>query len=376
MTIKRREFLTIPAALATTACLPFYKSHKSGNGWVKFQYYYDVVTGVAIPVAAIGPHGEWWDLHDPNSPAKFRKITDGFLGGIATGGTGSKFAEEAPLLYALDRHAEDSIVMYDSETGRYVGEFPVGDSPQGMCPNADFSRIYVTHLEIAQGNPFFPAAPPRLTVWNRITRTLVTTINLPSGKIPRMPRLSPDGNTIYIPHDDASSASIMMVDPNTNTYKGEIPLGTTGAIGKLVVTPDGSMIYGSNIQSFPARIYAIDVASSSLAATLTGPSSIKDIILNPTATRLYTASESRIVVYDTATFSEIARIDVANNPRINQLSVSFDGDTLLANKEFDQSVILFRTADNTFQEVVGDASQRITSSFVLAAPYIQRPTPQ
>jgi DNA-binding beta-propeller fold protein YncE len=139
----------------------------------------------------------------------------------------------------------------------------------------------------------------------------------------------------------------------------------------LVITPDGSMIYAAGLQRLPAQIVAIDVESSSVAASLTanvGANSLRHMVIDLTGSRLYAATPNRILIYDTATFAEIARIDWSVNPHINRLAVSFDGGTLFANHEFAQAITPIDTATLQAGTPIGDTTETFDGSSLMMVP--------
>jgi hypothetical protein len=81
-----------------------------------------------------------------------------------------------------------------------------------------------------------------------------------------------------------------------------------------------------------------------VAAFIVPNSSFRDLLVDPTGSRLYLLNQMSLVVYDTAPLTEIGRLTVRANGRLNNMAVSIAGRSLLINDELSASTVPVDTA--------------------------------
>jgi DNA-binding beta-propeller fold protein YncE len=165
-------------------------------------------------------------------------------------------------------------------------------------------------------------------------------------------------------------SSVLIVDAQTRAVAGNIPLNSPGrSVNRLVGTPDGTLLFGIAAGSSPARLFVFDIVTREVAASILADvrNSFWDLLIDFTGTRLYLLQESAVVVYDTATLTEAARISVEGNPRFNRFSLSFDGGTLFANHAYVNRITRIDTATNRVIGQIGDG-RAVDGSMIVMAP--------
>jgi len=184
-------------------------------------------------------------------------------------------------------------------------------------------------------------------VIDKATRSIIQTINLPAGKFPGKPVVSLDDRLLYVPNQGVfvapggyQGASVLIIDTQSRSLIGEIPLNPSNiSLNRLVITPDESLIYTVKTKSLPMRAFVIDTALREVVATITANISPTDVLMNHTGTRFYVLTTDSVVVFDTATNTEVRRQLIRPNGRLNSMALSLDGGSLFVNDEFAASLL-------------------------------------
>jgi YVTN family beta-propeller protein len=94
---------------------------------------------------------------------------------------------------------------------------------------------------------------------------------------------TPDGSTAFVAVFGANQ--VVVVDVATDAVVGA-PIAVGSGPSDIVVTTDGSRAYVTNSNSSPGTVSAIDVATRSLAGTITVGTSPEGIAVTPCTTPL------------------------------------------------------------------------------------------
>jgi YVTN family beta-propeller protein len=203
-----------------------------------------------------------------------RKISQHlFIGGIVwflmVTGVSSLFG--APFAYIPSQDA-DSVFVVDQQTNKIVTAIPVGDSPHGVAVSPSGTRVYVTNY-----------LSHTVSVINGTTQAVIGS-PISVGDYPIGIVVSPSGSIVYVANE--GSETISVIDAVTNTVIDTI---TDVPCASLAIDPSGGRLYVGSY--FSNEIRVIDTATRTVVgATLTLPTNITNIVLNPTASYLYVAN--------------------------------------------------------------------------------------
>jgi DNA-binding beta-propeller fold protein YncE len=267
---------------------------------------------------------------------------------------------EAKFVYLIeDSIPNQRILIFNQEPPGLETSIAIPARPAGLALTRDARRLYVSHRAVEPNHPVFPASPPRISVINTAVRNVGATINLPQEIVPAGIDLSPDGRILYLANEGTftlgpghQGASLVLLDTETQALTGQIALPQGSTIRRLATTPDGALVYGASIDSFPARVFVLDTATRTQAGLITPPASVRDILLDRTGTRLYVLTAATLIVYDTATNLEEARIPLPANARLNSLALSIDGGSLFVNDQNSTRLIRIDTATDRIAEEI------------------------
>jgi DNA-binding beta-propeller fold protein YncE len=202
------------------------------------------------------------------------------------------------------------------------------------------------------GNPFFPQAPPRVRVIDKATRAVSGTIDLSNGMSLGKPVVSPDDRFVYVPfaadrrNVPSATSGVAIIDAQTRAVLGTVPVSVVDwPVRRAVLTPDGALLFVVATETIPARVFVLDTLTREQIATFVVPnSSFRDLLVDYPGSRLYLLNQTSLVVYDTATLTEIGRVTVRASGRLNKMALSIDGGSLFINDEFSTSVVRVETA--------------------------------
>lgn len=329
------------------------------RGYV-WRIWYKKAEGVET-ISLLAPNGKVVGGADPRLPFNV-SVKDGAIhigprtaaGGPAANSAPAARAAASPpyYVYLLSDSPQDALYIVNQQNGALAGTVPLPTLPQGVAVNNSGDFAYVTNQGIEAGNPFFPAAPPRVTAISRATRAVSHTINLSEGMLPGKPVVSPDDRFVYVPVAadtrlvPTAVAGVAIIDAQSRSVVATIPVSVASSpVRKAALTPDGALLFVVAVESIPARVFVLDTFTREQSALLTvANSSFRDLLLDHTGTRLYLLNQTSLVVIDTATLAETGRLTVRANARLNSMSLSLDGGSLFINDEFSTSIVRVDTA--------------------------------
>jgi hypothetical protein len=371
-------------------CNPFGHTQKTfewrGKVWrVWFEYTGDRY----IPISFVDPSGRTRGVDDSSLPFRTymkdhtlhvsppQPRSGGAAGQFSPRAAGSTLGTPPYYVYILSDSPRDAVYILNQDTGAVAGTVPLPTLPIGVGVNQSGSRAYVTNLGIEAGNPFFPAAPPRVRVIDKATRAVSATIDLQNGLSPGKPVVSPDDRFVYVPvgadrrNFPNAVSGVAIIDAQTNAVVGTIPISVVdAAVRKAVMTPDGALLFVVATQSIPARVFVLDTMTREQVAVLTvANSSFRDLLVDHTGSRLYLLNQNSLVVYDTATLTETGRLTPRANGRFNNMALSIDGGSLFLNDEFSTSIVRVETDPLRVAEDISFTRPKTPdSSIVLITP--------
>jgi YVTN family beta-propeller protein len=224
----------------------------------------------------------------------FAIVEEGLVFGLLLAG---RLATAAPLAYVTNLD-DNTVSIIDTSVDAVTGTIPAGQAPLGLAVAPDGGRLYVTGL-----------FNQTVSVIDLTTQAVTATINLPEPLGDAA--ITPDGTRLYVIHRQLlSPASVAVISTSSNEVVHDIPVGLSG--GLLVVAPDGSHVYVTNIGS--NDISVIDTSSEQVVATIrdNGSGAFSNplgIDISPDGARLYV---STISILHSNFFFVDARSDVAD----------------------------------------------------------------
>jgi DNA-binding beta-propeller fold protein YncE len=289
-------------------------------------------------------------------------------------------AAVSPYLCVLDVAAEDLIRLYDLNTAALLASIPVTEDPIGLDISPDGRFIYVSHLADT-----LPAVlPPRISVIDAVAHSVVQTINLPARMHPGVPLMSPDGSILYVPNAGQFAtpggymgASVVLIDAAKNQMVGEISLNTAGTtIDKMAITPDGALLFAIARKFSPALLFVIDTVNREVATSTVISDAAADLLMDASGSRLYIVTDGAVfaldqhavLVYDTASVTQLATIPITGTSTLNRLALSPDGGSLFVNPQFRPFVLRIDTTTNQIAEKISFGTDDPDSSMIFVTP--------
>jgi DNA-binding beta-propeller fold protein YncE len=341
------------------------------------------------PVSVVGPDGKTYDIKDPRLPFQVQVKDDGVhvccqKGGAPSspgGGSASPRAVGAPAgspplyVYLLSDAPQDAVYILDQQTSAVVGVVPLPTLPQGIAVSNSGDHAYVTNQGIEAGNPFFPQAPPRVRVIDKATRAVSGMIDLTNGTQPGKPVVSPDDRFVYVPVrpdrriSATTVAGVAIIDAQSRTVVGTVPVSVADwSLTKAAITPDGALLFAVATQTFPARVFVIDTFTREQSATfIVANSSFRDLLVDHTGSRLYLLNQDSVEVYNTATLTQIVRVNFRASARFTNMALSIDGRSLFINDQFSTTVFRMDTGTYRAEEIgfPGETAPEISRLLVI-----------
>lgn len=341
-----------------------------GKVW---RMWYEKGNNSLEPLSIIDENGRTVPVNSPKLPFQvFPK--DGGLDIVprGTGGTSSTSSFRTRLsgpsaaappyyMYLLSDSPQDAVYIVNQATGSLVATVPLPTLPQGIAVNNLGDRVYVTNQGIEAGNPFFPQAPPRVRVIDKATRAVSGMIDLANGTQPGKPVVSPDDRFVYVPVradrriDPTSMSGVAIIDAQTRAVVGTVPVSVADwPVSRAAITPDGALLFVVATQTSPARVFVVDTFTREQSATfIVANSAFRDLLVDYTGSKLYLLNQTSLVVYDTATLTEVGRLTIRANGRLNNMALSIDGRSLFVNDELSPTIVRVDTAN---LRIAGDIS--------------------
>lgn len=196
-----------------------------------------------------------------------------------------------------------------------------------------------------------------VSVIDTATKTVVATINLPVGAIPKGVATTPDGTRAYVINDGNFTVSV--IDTSNNTVVNTIPADDPSAVA---VTPDGTHAYVTNQSENTVSV--IDIASNTLVATIpvgkfpdavafipNGPDTPgRDVGSHQSLAYVTNFVDSTVSVIDTTNNAVVATIPVGANP--DAVAITPDGTHAYVANGFDNTCSVIDTASNAVVDTI------------------------
>jgi hypothetical protein len=194
-------------------------------------------------------------------------------------------AAAQPLVYVTDGSSPAGLHVINTQTGNRVASLAPGDGPLDVVASPDGTTVYVTTAtDLVVFDALTLAERRRIT----IGRTLVELA------------LTADGTRLHVAQGVANRQfppdyRILTFDTATMSQAGadiSLPL----APARIAVAPDGSRLFALSLDG-DRTLYLIDLASRTIAGTMTTELGAKEIIVHPDGSAFY-------IAYSTGTTSE------------------------------------------------------------------------
>ncbi len=235
----------------------------------------------------------------PDDELDMTNISDGTMSMLETGGE--------QLGYGTGLRTQG---LHKPRAVTLLGKIQLGPLAAGIATSPDKKTLYVA----IGGNG-------TIAVVDRVSRTVKSSIKLPSGTQPYAMASTPDGSRLYTGEFIPSPAGAFSIDLPSGAVKR---LSAPGSfITQAVVTPDGTQVwfcsYFGNIQVYDVLtntyLFQIPIANS------------WNVAFSADGSRAYVANgpaavPGTVAVIDTATLKTIASIPVGNTPRNIRVSPS------------------------------------------------------
>jgi YVTN family beta-propeller protein len=261
----------------------------------------------------------------------------------------SSFAATMPVAHADDPYARAYVVnrmsastsVIDTGTDSIIATFPVGGSTAVASP--DGSTVYVA----GQGNIAVVSTATNAVTTNVALNALFSGRGDPINPVDIA--ITPDGNRLYVA-GRAGTAWVSVVDTRTNSVVTNIAF-SNDVLSGLAVTPDGKTVYVMDESA--STVSTIDTASNAITSTFSVGHSPHCIAISPDGRRAYIGlyASNYVVVLDIATKAVIADIPV-NGPS-NGIAITPDGNTIY--DAIGNGIAVVTTATNTVTITLPDA---------------------
>jgi YVTN family beta-propeller protein len=226
-------------------------------------------------------------------------------------------------------HLSSTVTHYSTCPLGVIKRIQVPANPEQLAITPDGTTLIVT----CYGNA--------IVFINTANDAILTTLNVPG--YPNGIAISPDGTTAYV---------TSYINVNPVIYTLNIASRTITAMTQvssypksIFLTPDGLQAWVLFYQS--SSVYVFDTLSMTVVGTLNaGGVADTTMAFNPTGTRAYVAATSnQLVVYDTATLSQVASVTVGQLP--SDVYVTPDGTHAYVQSQQDSAIAYVDLTTNT-----------------------------
>ncbi len=281
----------------------------------------------------------------------------------------SATAQSNGQAWILSANPTNDIYVYDTSPA-LVQTIPIpGLIPLAIASNHAGTVVYVTVQAVGAGAGL-PVSPPTVLAISTSTYSISQTIDLPQGVNPGHPAISPDDRYLYIP-SNGSTSEVLIVDTQNPSSIVTIPVPLP--VSRAGITPDGELLFVIAPNTGLGTMYVIDTLSQQvIAKVLNATDEFNDLAVDPTGSYLYLIGGSRLLVYDTATLTQISSVVV--NPAgsealpMNYLAISADGSTLLANDEYSNNIYTINAATLAVTPPANPSPEQYIASFMVVVP--------
>ena len=250
------------------------------------------------------------------------------------------------------------------------------DIALGIAVNAAGTRIYVTQFH-----------SPELMVIDTASKTVIAKVKFEDRIGFRAVAVNKEGTRVYV----TAETSILIIDTEKNSVVGKIdkldnpvsiaidPVGTRAYVlcrgnisvidlesnltilsvpiidhenfySRIVISPDGKRVYAANKDQIFILEIDKDKVSTRVLKSKEKNHSYNDLALNPEGTLLYAACNTPYLsVIDTKTITEVARVQVEDEPlaTIFALSINPDGTRLCVTDSDRRTFLIIDTSNNS-----------------------------
>jgi YVTN family beta-propeller protein/probable HAF family extracellular repeat protein len=243
-------------------------------------------------------------------------------------------------LYVADA-GNDTVSVIETATNTVETTIPVGSFPDGVAVTPDGRSVYVANN--GGNNP----SSDTVSVINTDSNQVIKTVTV--GPAPFLPKVTPDGSHVYVSNQNNT---ISAIDTATNTVSSTITLSAE-ATG-LVFTPNGAFAYvGENTS--PGNVAVLAIPGNTVVATIplgAGTASPIKLAITPDGSLVYVTNlgSNNVSVINTSTNSVAATVAVGKIPY--SIAASPDG-----------SLIYVGNIDGNTISVISTATNKVISTF-------------
>ena len=319
LAISHDASLDAPSDAAAEASLPRLVAYASGYGpdiqWLSVDYTTGGLTAVGSVVSfgtapsflAVDPAGKHL-YADENTPGRVGAYaidaSSGaltFQNAVSSGGDGPPFVSVDP---------QGRWVLVANYTSGTVAVLPIqGDGSLGSAVDTETVGANA-HMILADPSDHFVFVPCLGADYvaqylfdattGQLTPSAVPHLATAAGAGPRHLAFRPDGKTVYLIDETASTMTALAFDATAGTLTASqtvstLPAGFTGTntAAEVHVHPSGKWLFGSNRGDDSIVVFALDGGGAMTVQGFakTGGTTPRDFALDPTGTWLYAANE-------------------------------------------------------------------------------------
>lgn len=214
----------------------------------------------------------------------------------------------------------------------------VGNSPRGVIPNQNGSKVFVSNLTsdsvsavdmatrtatavsvgsspkrlaiLPDGSKVFVACSGGSTITAIITSDN-STKSVTVGTSPQDVVLSTDGSTLYVPNASSSSLSIV----NTSNYSTSTVSGLGSVPTRVALTPNGSKAYVLNSSS--NNVSVVNLASKSVSSTISVGNNPTDLVVSPDGNKVFVLNRNDVTVSIISTSTDSVMKTIGTGGSVN-----------------------------------------------------------
>ena len=308
-------------------------------------------------------------------------------------GFGASAALAQTRAYVTDS-LSDTVSVIDTASASVIATVPVGSRPGAVAvtPNGNFAYVVnqfgstvsvisaatntvVANIALAasareiaitpDGASAYAVGFSSITVIDTATNTVVNSIPMSS---PFQLALAPTGNLGYVTHNSSVNNGVTVINTTTNTVVTTIPIPIDVTIS-AAVTPNAQFLYVTGLSfTTGAKLAVVDTATNSVVSIVQMPGTLpQGVVITPDGAFAYVANMaggiccgggvrgiSTVSVVDTATNTEVARVDAGLSP--SAVAITPDGAFVYVTDLSSPTVSVISTANNALVAIIPVAS--------------------
>jgi len=231
-----------------------------------------------------------------------------------------RFTPDGSKAYLVNEDS-NTVSVISVATHVVTATIPVGNRPVTLSRTDDGTKVYVAN-ELSNN----------VSVISTATDTVIGA-PIPVGTAPHVMAKTPDGTKLYVANEGATANSVSVISTASDSVVATIPLSPSRDPGSIHFLPNGTKAYVANrgcagITCVPAEVFptvsVIDVASSSVTQTITGPGfgagdAPHSMRITPDGSKLYLVNKhgDEVLVIDTATNMIVKNIQLQQGSCFN-----------------------------------------------------------